>query len=312
MIAGLPRTTRHAGVVAVVVAVAVMAAGRVGWAVDDEVVAEREAQPDESNTNFIPLDTQFDQLVFNNQPGWTNDVQTDNNEDPAAGRLDVIAVAARIADGRLGSIKRICGLSQSQARALRLAMESDIRRMAEVVARERARYEGVVVDLNDPTGQRRYNLLQQDANRVRERVSGLFESGSLFRKTLGAVLDESQAGKLAGSRDQQRGLLWRSLVLNAMLELDDRLGLDQSQADALERLLMEKVPPLRVDPVPPEMEQQHIQQMLVYSMLAQADQRRLKDAVSARQWRALSQFIQQGRANMPHLRQQGLLEKTEK
>lgn len=310
MIGRRARCAQPAGALVAIV-VLLLAIGPVVRAVDDEVVQQREQQADESESNLHPLDQQFDQIVFGNQPGWMGDGRQDGEQQVAGGR-DVLAAAGRVADRRLASIARACGLSRSQTRALRLAMESDIRRMADVVERERAKYEGVVVDFNDPAGQRRLNLLQQDASRARERVKGLFESDSLFRKAIGTVLDESQAGKLAGSRDRQRTLLWKSLVLTVMLDLDDRLGLDQAQSDAIERLLLEKVPALRVDPVPAEIEQQHMQQMIVFAMLAQADQQRLKAAVSPRQWRVLSQHVQGGRGNMAMLRAQGLLEKSDK
>lgn len=279
-------------------------------AADDVVVEAIPDSDEESQPNLHPLDQQFDQNVFSDQPGWV----LPNTDDGMGGdnRLDVLAMAGRLADRRLASIERICGLSPAQVRALRLVMESDIRRMAEEIGRTRAKYEGVVVDLNDPAGQQRFNLLQQDAVRSRERVKGLFETGSLFRKALGTVLDEPQAGRLAGSRDRQRALLWKSLVLAAMLELDERLGLDQAQADAIERLLLEKTPPLRVENPPAELEQEHTQQAIVFAMLAEVDTKRLKAAVSSRQWRVLSRSIDQGRAMRANLEQQGVFERPAK
>lgn len=296
---------------ATVLVCGIVAGASILRAADDEVVDPVPNVEEESQTNLHALDRQFDQSVFSDQPGW---VLPDSDDDggTVVGGTDVLVMAGRLADRRLASIERACGLSPGQVRALRLAMESDIRRMADEIGRARAKYEGVVVDLGDPAGQQRFNLMQQDTVRSRERVKGLFESGSLFRKALGTVLDETQAGKLAGSRDRQRALLWRSLVLTGMLELDERLGLDQSQADAIERLLLEKVPPLRVENPPAELEQEHMQQAIVLAMLAESDQKRLKAAVSSRQWRALSRSIDQGRGMRANLEHQGVFEKPAK
>lgn len=304
MIRRLPAAVVHAAATALSVFFAA-GDGAATRAADDEVIELLPQQAEESRPNLQALDAQFDQNVFGDQPGWGTMVDGGMVAEP-----DVLATAGRLADGRLATIERICGLEPAQVRALRLAMESDIRRMVEAVGRERAKYEGEMVDLNDPTGQRRFNLLQQDAARSRERVKGLFEAGSLFRKSLVSVLDETQAGRLTGSRDKQRALLWKSLVLAAMLELDELLGLDQSQADAIERLLLEKVPPLRVENPPAEIEQQETQRAIVLAMLAEADQKRLRAAVSSRQWRVLSMRIEQHRrmrrANLEH---QGIFER---
>jgi hypothetical protein len=94
-----------------------------------------------------------------------------------------------------------------------------------------------------------------------------------------------------------------------MLELDERLGLNQSQADTIERLLLEKTPPLRVENPPADLEQEHVQQAIVFAILAEVDPKRLKAAVSSRQWRALSQSIDQGRGMRINLEHQGVFEK---
>lgn len=302
---------RLAGFLAAIVVVACADAVQ---AVDDVVVEQTDRAEEDSDAqqNMIDLEAQFDQTVFGEQPGWEAGGEDEPDQRGGDRARDILAGADRLAARRLAAIERICGLRPAQVRALRLAMESDIRRMADAVGRERAKYVGGRVNLNDQAGQRRFNVMQQEAARSHTRVRNLFETGSLFRKSLVAVLDESQAGRLAASRDQQRALVWKSLVLTVMLEVDERLGLDQSQADALERILLEKVPPLRVESPVTEMDQQHNQEMLVYAMLAEADQKRLKAAVSARQWRMLSQYVSQGRGQRENLEQQGLIEKTDK
>lgn len=300
------RVVRAATTIALVLGGSI--AARSARAVDDRVVEQSPQQEEESDRNVQRLEQWFDQNVFGDQPGWAV-VDREEMVQPTADGPDMVAAAARLADGRLASIERICELRPAQVRALRLAMESDIRRMAEAVGRERAKYVGVAVDLNDPAGQRRFNLMQQDVSRSRERVKSLFDAGSLFGKALDSVLDEAQVGRLIGSRDQQRAILWKSLVLMAMVELDERLGLDQTQADAIERLLLEQVPPLRVVNPPPDMEQPHMQQTIVFAVLAEVDRKRLKAAVSARQWRALSGLIDQSRGMRANLEHQGFLEK---
>jgi hypothetical protein len=289
----------------------VLAGGAAVRAVDDEVVESIDKEEGDSGPNLLSLGEQFDQNIAVNQPGWGN-FEVGDVREPGAAEPDMVAAAGRMADRRLGSISRTCELRPAQVRALRLAMESDIRRMSEAVGRERAKYEGRVVDLNQEAGQQLWNAVQQDAARVRERIKGLFESGSLFRKAIASVLDDTQAARLAGSRDRQQATVWKSLVITAMLELDDGLGLDQTQSDTIERLLLERTPPLNVENFSLENGQEHMQQTVFCAMLAEADQKRLKAAVSVRQWRVLSQYVNQGRAMRQHLENEGFLEKIDK
>jgi hypothetical protein len=228
-----------------------------------------------------------------------------------APKSTTLAFVRRLGEDRLARIDAICGLTDAQRRKLRLAMESDVRRLAEEIEPVRTKYAGVVVNLSDQEGQRKWQELQQDVQRCRQLFQGLFDEESLFVKVLPTTLDAEQQARLTAEIAARRSYRWRAIVAGAIRKYDDTLGLDQGQYDEIEKLLLEREPPLRVEG-PVNRNAMQAQQMLVFMVLSEVEAKRLQSVVSDRQWQVLAQLANQGKAMRSHIEAQGLLEKGAK
>ena len=98
-------------------------------------------------------------------------------------------------------------------------------------------------------------------------------------------------------------------MLETMSKLDESLGLDQRQYDAMSAELLAHEPPLRNDPQARGRIDSNMRRQLVLMVMAELDAKPLRSAVSERQWRVLSLQMNQGRAMRSVIEAQGLLEK---
>ena len=311
--------------VAVVVCAAAVARGE-----DDRVVEEPSAATAqaEQQQHLIDLGANFDANLFEQQGnGWVlrgdNGLQIHGqvlingrrlvrprlagDEEPPP-ESPTFTRARALSEKRLARIDDACDLTDAQRRTLRLAIESDIRRFAAEIDAVRAEYAGVRVNLNDQEGQKTWHRFQQDVQRCRQRLRGLFDSGSLFAKVLSTTLDAPQVARIESESRARRTFRWRAMVVSALMKMDDMLGLDQEQHVLLEEALLAREPALRVDELSPEQENAHLQLNLVYMVLSTADIARVKAAVSERQWRTLAMLMNQGKSMRSWIEQQGVLE----
>lgn len=282
-------------------------------AVDD--VPQNAQQQAQQQANWIDLGVNFDPNVFQQTGGFNlthgRRRQGPGPSRPASGSATAaesptLATIHKLGDARLARIDAACGLTEIQRRKLRLAMESDVRRLAEEIDAERRKYQDVEVNFADQDGQRRWQQFQQDVQRCRERLRDLLNDESLFMKVLPTTLEPEQFARLTAETDARRAALWKGLVAAAMLKLNDLMGLDQRQYEQLERLLLDKQPPLRIEGFASR-QNQHAQQMLVFMVLAEIDAERWRPGVSERQGKMLAQFAAQGKAMRSFIEAQGLL-----
>ena len=285
-------------------------------AVDDSAPAIQQMQ-EQQQANRIDLGANFDSNVFQQTGGGFSLSGGRRRPTPTGGDGDqvpespTLAAVRKLGDVRLAQVDSVCHLTDAQRRKLRLAMESDVRRLTEEIDAERRKYAGVEVNFNDQPGQRKWQQFQQDVQRCRQRLQGLFDAESLFAKVLPTTLDAEQHGRLTAEIAARRTSRWRALVAAALLKYDDILGLDQRQYEEIETLLLEREPPLRVDR-PANRQDLHAEQMLVAMVLSEVDGKRLQKAVSERQWKTLAQYANQGKAMRSYIEAQGLLEKVAK
>jgi len=318
------------------VAAALLAAGLgtfVGRAVaeDDRVVEEPSvAQAQADQQHLIDLGANFDANLFEQQGnGW---VLRGGNGIQMQGRVRMIvngrvvlggahAVAAdrpaespthararAVAEQRLERIDAACELTDRQRLQLRLAVESDIRRFAAAIDAMRMKYAGVQVNLNDQEGQKKWHQFQQDVEQCRRLLRGLFEGDSLFARSLPTTLDAAQLDGIETETKERRAFRWRAMVSVTLVRLDDMLGLTQAQHDVVERALIAHQPPLRIDALGPEQDNNHLQHNLVYLVLSGCDPGPLRAAVSERQWRSLALLMNQGKSMRSWIEQQGILD----
>ena len=297
-------------------------------AADDRVVeaATPDAQQADANQHFIDLGANFDANLFEQQGnGWVlrggNGLQVQGRlvingrvvagggvRDVPPAESPTFARARALAEKRLGRIDDAVGLTPEQRQRLRMAIESDIRRFAAEVDDVRGRFAGQRVNLNDQEGQKTWHRFQQDVQQCRQRLRGLFDGGSLFAKVLPATLDPGQLAAIEAEARARRSFRWRAMVATTLVKMDEALGLDERQYELVERTLLDREPALRVDELTPDQDNAHLQQNLVYMVLASADQAALKQAVSEVQWRTLALLMNQGKAMRSWIEQQGVLE----
>jgi len=306
----------------------VLVAGAAAWAAasraeDDRAVddvpgaAQLEQQGRE---NWIDLGSNFDTNVFQQQGGGfsLSGGRRGNRQRPATpggeggdqAESPTLAHLRKLGESRLGRIDAACGLSDAQRRKLRLAMESDIRRLAEEIDLERRKYQGLEVNFGDQAGQRQWQQFQQDVQRCRGRLQTIFDADSLLMKVLPTTLEPVQESRFTAEVAARRALLWKGLVMTALLKFDDIMGLGQKQHDDLERMLLERQPPLRIEGFANRQQNQHLHQMLVWMVLAEVDAKQLRAGLSDRQAALIAQFSAQGKAMRSHVEAQGLLEKV--
>jgi hypothetical protein len=236
------------------------------------------------------------------------------NPQPATeGSLQKLASVRQQAIMRADSIDAVCSLSAEQKAKLVLAIDADIQRLADEIDAVRRTYVGVRVNMQDAAGQQQWQLVHQNAQQCRQWVERACEEGSIFTKTLQQTLDREQGDKWAANRLAGRENRWQDMVASSLLHLDDMLGLLQGQHEAIEKLLLEKTPPLRMDSV--DMARQrgvmNNWHMVLCWMLFEVDSNRLKAAVNERQWKVLSQLVQQGKHMRAGIVQSGFLESEE-
>jgi hypothetical protein len=289
-------------------------------AVDDRVddANDPTAERGRQQANVVDLGANFDANVFDRRTsGFVLQARLPARVVVRGGVLELdggeheesptLERARQQGEVKLERIDRLCGLSEAQRLALHLAIESDIRRVAEDVDATRATYRGMSVNISEPDGRQVWQRFQQDIQRSRRLLQDLFAADSLFAAALASTLDADQYARLEIETRAKRSFRWRAIVADIMLKFDDSLGLTAGQHAAVEAVLLAHEPPLRIDDGPRQ-PNAHAEQMLVLLVLSQADQTLLRETVSERQWRSLAMLMNQGKAMKSWLEQQNLLE----
>jgi hypothetical protein len=262
------------------------------------------------------LGQNFDANVFavrNGREGRGASRRPPNGERPGTGsgpeavlsRLEPVRQRCQL---RLAGIDGVCGLTESQRRRLQFAIDCDLVRLAEDIDGVRRKYAGVRVDLNDAVERQRWQRMNEDVQASRQRIEQLSGDDSLFAKAVRQVLEPEQEVKLAAELQARRDGYWQAIVATTMVQLHDLLGLRRGQHEAIEKILLEKVPPLRLDGAT----DQHLlanPHVMVSWVVSAGDQKRLRAAVTPAQWRELSRLAAQGKQMRQHLVQQGVLER---
>ena len=314
--------SRRIGIAAAVVGILAAASAVAVRAVDDRVDDANEGAADRGRqqANVVDLGANFDANVFDRRTsGFVLQARMPARVVVRGGVLELdggeheesptLERARQQGEAKLERIDRLCGLSEAQRLALHLALESDIRRVAEDVDATRATYRGLSVNISEPDGRQVWQRFQQDIQRSRRLLQDLFAADSLFAAALASTLDADQYTRLETETRAKRSFRWRAIVADIMLKFDDSLGLTAEQHAAVEAVLLAHEPLLRIDDGPRQ-SNAHAEQMLVLLVLSQADQKLLRDTVSDRQWRSLAMLMNQGKAMKSWLEQQNMLEAT--
>lgn len=300
---------RRAAALALVVAFA--AAGL--EAEDDAIAPGRLEGEDQAaqEDNVVDLGANFDSNLEHGGGGFVvrpgDFVGPGRIADGGGAEWPPLARVRAAGDARLAEVERACTPSAEQRRKLEFALEADIRRCVAEIAAIRSGYAGQTVNLRERDGQQRWQRFQQDVQRCRRLLAQPFGERSLFAESLPTVLDAAQMTALTTETAARRSFRWKSYVVRAMLRLDDALALTQEQHDEIERMLLEQEPNLRLDARSGQ-RNEHAEQMLVFMMLTEVDQKKLKAVVGEDRWKATLTLANQGRSMRSWIEGEGLIE----
>jgi len=343
----LPRSVRRHGCQRRVAVAALAIAACLGQAgrgeddriVDDAELALLEAGPNAAqiiNGQIVDLESQFDTnvlsqlgngVVFHGQRvngrrggkfrgpvGAAIDGQPQpSGTTKAAQESPVVTGMRSSAEPAMTQIESLCKPSADQTRLLRLALERDVQRVAEQINRVRRKYAGVRLNLQEQQGQQKWQQFHQDLQVCRQLLLDFVRGrDGLFGKVQATVLAGEQYTRLETELDARRAQRWQAFVALALGRWDHLLALDQRQHDDLEKLLLQKRPPLRVGGgFNPNMHGNAFSQQaqwLVPLALADVGEQRIRAVVNERQWKVLQRMMLQAKQMRPHLEQTGILE----
>jgi hypothetical protein len=195
-----------------------------------------------------------------------------------------------------------------------LAVESDIRRLADDLKAARAKFDRTIIEIDRPHAESQRSVVefQRVMQQLTERRRALLGRDSLLAKSLPTTLDADQLARLSADTAARRVRRWQVIVASYLDGIDTWLGLDQRQYDEIERLLLEKQPPLRVDEAVfiSLAQQQQAEQVLAILVMSEIDGQRLQATLRERQWKALSPWREQGARLRSHVEGAGILEQV--
>lgn len=231
-----------------------------------------------NNRFFIP-EEHFDQWIF----------QGSNNA--AAGKARIES-SVKI---KLAELRRVCDLTEAQSKKLSLAARGDMQQFFEEVEVVRKKFLKVRNDQNA------FNQIWQEINPLQQKQQrGLFGDSSFFAKTVRNTLTREQQEKYQVVLDDRRRFRYQAAAEVALHNLSNTLGLHHEQHETIFKLLIEETqPPLTFG---------QYDQYYVYYSLAKLPDTKLKPLMDERQWKLLQPHLQQGRAMVANLMQQGMIE----
>jgi hypothetical protein len=284
---GLRRRSLAGWIVACLVAVATLQAA------DDTVVNDdpQLGRPDVRQHSIV-LDQQITGMLFG---------QFGGNEEAAIKRL---SSRARL---QLAGVDTLCGLTERQRRKGEAAIALAVAEIVTEVEAVRRRYEGRILDMQQPEAQAEWQRVNQEIVKLRPKIQGVVGGGELLSGVIATMLDDRQRLVWQREMEARDEACWRRVVGEGLATLDLQLGLTAAQRDAIAALLDEK--PLRFDENTGSLSFGHsgFGSIVCRYALSLLDQQRLRKVVDDRQWAVLSQVMAQGKAMAAHLKQQKII-----
>lgn len=139
-------------------------------------------------------------------------------------------------------LDRICRLDEAQARTCRVAARIEASRTTEALERIIARYGGRTIDFDNPEDQQLWHRFHQEFTKIRSSMGRSMTRNGLLSRVLENTLDDRQRSAWEEESERRRRRQWRVGVGKQMRYLQQMLGLTSAQHEALEALMLEKVP----------------------------------------------------------------------
>lgn len=213
--------------------------------------------------------------------------------------LEQLAYLRPLAERRIETLDRICRITEPQQDLLRLAAESDLRRLAGEIDAVRRNHAGQRLAATPQGADRdRLQAVRDDAAACRQRIDQFFRDGSLLDSVSLGVLSPAQRSVFEAWLAARRKTRWEAMVRTVLDQIDaTSLGFSAEQHDAILDQLLADVPALEV--LGDELEAASsgraadFQTLLVLSRLQRLDQEALRKLCDPRQWLMLEQLMAQ-------------------
>jgi hypothetical protein len=276
----------------------VLVAPRITVHADDVAVDDHQAANGPLPANRLPsydLQQIFDSQVFGHQMrmGVQRTGPEPTEAEPDGGSIVKLLPVRQRAQARIDMVDQIVGLSAKQREKLQIALESDLRRLADHLDAARGKYVGRKLqgDPREEALRRALQEVREDAARCQRLVQEACGRDTLLAKVLMGSLDGDQAAKYAAAVADRRACRWKALVAAGLAPFDDQLGLTQKQYEQLQSMLLADVPALVVDqqsfdPAASD----RIAVMLVAARLGKAGDDKLAAILDERQRKAVPQL----------------------
>ncbi len=225
---------RAASAVLLVALLAIHGPTQLAAAPDDQEVqqVEQQQEPEEGEINgagMMDLLAQFDATIF----------QPDGSVAAARSHIDGCLKV------QIDELERACSLSEAQRQKLRLAAEGDAKRFFDEVNEVRRQYEGKTADAQNP------NAFDQIWGEMWQRIqplrmkfqAGIFGEASLFSKVIAKTLTPDQITSYRAVTDSRRQFRRQAEALTVMAQLEKFIPLDDSQHEALLKVLLDDTQP---------------------------------------------------------------------
>ncbi len=210
---GLRRRSLAGWIVACLVAVATLQAA------DDTVVNDdpQLGRPDVRQHSIV-LDQQITGMLFG---------QFGGNEEAAIKRL---SSRARL---QLAGVDTLCGLTERQRRKGEAAIALAVAEIVTEVEAVRRRYEGRILDMQQPEAQAEWQRVNQEIVKLRPKIQGVVGGGELLSGVIATMLDDKQRLVWQREMEARDEACWRRVVGEGLATLDLQLGLTAAQRDAI-------------------------------------------------------------------------------
>lgn len=270
------RPYRLARIAALLAALAACPAARGQEFDDDDDAADAEVAINPHMAVYT--DDNFDQWVFGGGKG------------AATVRASFDALLAM----HLDEIDRACGLSDAQKAKLRLAGRGDVKRIFDVYAEKKKKFQVVKADQN------RINEVLQDIQPLQAIIAaGPFGEGSLFVKTLGKTLEPAQNERFERIAVEKRKYRYRARVELAVSILDNYAGMNADQRRRLVDVLVDETRP-------PKKFGRYDYQVVMYQA-SRLPESKLRPIFDDDQWRKVRRQLDQVKGMEMYLKTNGFL-----
>lgn len=254
---------------------------------EDDVIVEGPIIPNMQQQMMRIGVGNFDQMLFQ------NDGSAANAEQRILNRIEL----------QLAELNQVCQLDDAQKQKLQIAARGDLQRLLSEAAPLRQKFNKLVKDqmLEGPNAMEVYQRLYQELQPLQLRISkGLTdEPASLLMKVLPRTLTAEQQAKYEALTNKRRLLRYQANIAVCLVNLEDVVFLSELQRDTITTMLLT---------MPPPRQSGQYETYIIFGRMGSIPPEKLEPLFNARQWRAMSAYLNQCRITTKSLIESGMID----